>query len=47
MVEVAEPGVVMTATLGVVPTCVQLPPLTAVAAKVAVVIAVLPTQVSP
>ncbi len=43
--EVAELGVVTTAPAGLDATCVQVPPATAVAAKVAVVIDVLPTQV--
>jgi hypothetical protein len=37
-------GVVMVAVFGVVPSCVHTPPATAVAASVAVVMAVLPTQ---
>ena len=43
--EVAELGVVTTAPAGLVDTCVHAPPATAVAAKVADVMAELPTQV--
>ena len=45
MPDVAELGVVITAPAGLLETCVQVAPVMAVAAKVAVVIGVVPTHV--